>query len=283
MGMVPYHLDLGEVVLSLEFANPDPAVVQKQREQYENNSASRTGKLRTEIQKHSLKRHIHCLYTAELFPPELPDDYDEGLSDAEQVLVDTVLYAFTGVKERCESRGEPLQWYKKPDFTEIVSQFERVQWRQSVPEVAGNLLSNLILGHPLPNANHRTAISVVRTYLESVAPEVEAPKAGTDQGAWHSWANDYIRESKRLLTLRRNATTFHYLEQWGCSTVVRKGSIEIELSNRELNVADPHSHFGRLHQKKSTEFVIELIKRAGKEELLTRTDDGKSAFISRLR
>ncbi|WP_128477264.1 hypothetical protein [Halorussus pelagicus] len=281
METVPYHIDSTQAVLSLEFVNPDRTTVVKRKNQYESRS-SNEGEVRTEIRTHPLDQRVYSLYTAELFPAKLPDDYAADMTDAEQVLLDTVLYAFTGVKERCESRGESLRWYKRPNFGEILTQFERVQWRQSVPEVAGNLLSNLILGHPLLNANHRTALSVVRTYLESIAPEIETPAAGTGQGQWHSWANEYIRESKRLLTVRRNADSFSYLEQWGCSTVTRKESIDINLSRRELNVDNPHRYYGRRHREKSIEFVTELIERAGREDLLNRTDDGKSAFVSRL-
>jgi hypothetical protein len=47
---------------------------------------------------------------------------------------------------------------------------DRVSWGAELPQVAGELMSNLILRHPLPNANHRTSIVVLQFCIEVIEP-----------------------------------------------------------------------------------------------------------------
>lgn len=170
---------------------------------------------------------------------------------------------------------------KKPDLSEIVEQVDKVQWRQSVPVVGGNLLSNLITGHGLPNANHRTSISFLETYLQTFDPTFEIPDTGVD-GEWYDWSADFVQESKRLLMLSRKSPMFQYLVQWGCDFVRRKNGDDVRLMDYRIGVDDPHSYFCRKHQELCIRFIYKIIERAGHETLQKKEDPGKSVFVDRL-
>lgn len=202
---------------------------------------------------------------------DLPE-YD----DRTQKLVETVRILFEYIDEE-----QSLDWYKEPEFAGIAEAINRVQWRQSVPDVGGQLLSRLILRHGLPNANHRTAIAFLQTYLETLKPGIGVPETNIGD-EWSDWTNDFIVDSKKLITVRRNASGFHHLAERGATVLERKGGVEIHLDNYDLSVDDPWSHFCREHEGRSTEFVTRYIKRAGADELLEEVDEGKRAFAGRL-
>lgn len=196
--------------------------------------------------------------------------------DRTEKLVKTVRDIFEYIDEE-----QSLDWYKKPGFSGIADAINRVQWRQSVPEVGGQLLSRLILRHGLPNANHRTAIAFLQTYLETSKPGIGVP--GTNVGdEWSDWTNEFIVDSKKLLTVRRNASGFRHLAERGATVLERKGGVEIHLDNYERSTEDPWSHFRQKHKNRSNDFVIRYIKRAEADDLLKQTDDGKRSFADRL-
>jgi hypothetical protein len=87
----------------------------------------------------------------------------------------------------------------------------------------------------LVNVNHRTWISLVEWYLESAQSGFSFPQLATDDYMWRDWVNEYVRESKRILTDRRNTRAFSLLRKWGCDVVERKGNIEIELAEYDLD------------------------------------------------
>lgn len=91
-------------------------------------------------------------------------------------------------------------------------------------------MSNLILRHSLPNANHRTGIAMLQFCIESVDPEFEMPRTHIDDDTWREWANTYIVDSKRLITVRRNNLRFKQLEDLDVDLVERKDGIQIRLA-----------------------------------------------------
>lgn len=224
-----------------------------------------------------LDQQYFGVYTTEKEVSKIPlevnlPEYD----DRTQKLVETVRDLFKYIDEE-----QSLDWYKKPEFSGVADAINRVQWRQSVPEVGGELLSRLILRHGLPNANHRTAIAFLQTYLETLKPGIGVPQTNVGD-EWSDWTNEFIVDSKKLLTVRRNASGFRHLAERGATILERKGGVEIHLDNFEISTADPWSHFRQKHESRSSDFVMRYIKRADADELLKQTDDGKRAFADRL-
>ncbi len=99
-------------------------------------------------------------------------------------------------------------------------------------------MSNLILRHSLPNANHRTGIEMLQFCIESVDPDLdfEMLRTHVDDDTWRKWVNPYIVDSKRLTTVRRNNRRFKQLEDLDVDFVERKDGIQIRLAEFELDM-----------------------------------------------
>lgn len=72
-------------------------------------------------------------------------------------------------------KADEFRLYKEFEPQKIQRALEHVSWGASLPTVAGELMSNLILRHSLPNANHRTSIAMLQFCIESIDPEFEMP------------------------------------------------------------------------------------------------------------
>lgn len=228
-----------------------------------------------------LDKRIYILYTAKIYPRQFPDRDLLNLTEEEKLIVFTVLDGFETIEKECAEAGSPLLWYKKPDLSEIIRQVDRVQWRQPVAAVGGNLLSNLITGHGLPNANHRTSISFLETYLQTFDSTFEVPDTGVS-GEWYDWSANFVQESKRLLIMSRKSPLFRYLAQWGCEYVRRKNGDDVFLSEYDIDTGNPYSYFCRKHEELCIEFVHKILEHTRYESLIEKEDPGKSVFIDRL-
>jgi hypothetical protein len=101
-------------------------------------------------------------------------------------------------------------------------------------------------------------------------------------GEWYDWAEAFVRESKRLLTLSRKCHLFRYLRHWGCDGVVRKDEAALRFENYAVDVENPLAHFRQQHRELSMEFVYEILERTEENALIAREDQGRSVFIDRL-
>lgn len=189
------------------------------------------------------------------------------------------------VKKKERDEGVPPKMYKGRDDEEIAAALEHVNWGTIATDVAGELMSSLVLKHPLPNANHRTAISMASWYLKSARSEFSLPELATEDYRWKEWVDEYIVESKRLLTVRRNTTAFRMLQEWGCDTIVRKGNVLIDLSEYQLEVPESEAFeiYAREHTELCMEFMRETATRAGYDELSRIDGPTKREFADFLR
>jgi hypothetical protein len=282
-GSLAYHRRLDDgTVLSLQFANPDrervEAKKQKLRQEAEENQSQW---FTSQIRSQSYDRTIHTLYSAEIYPREFPDEDIENLSQRDSLIVNTLLEAFRAIEKQWKEQGEPLKWYKRPELPSIVKEVSETRWQQPIPDVAGCLLSNLIFGHGLPNANHRSSLSFVETYLDTFEPEFEIPDTGV-HGEWFDWSEEFVHESKRLLMLARKSMMFRYLEEWGCSSVRRKNDMVVDFEDYDIWVDEPKSHFRQKHKELSIEFVYQILERTKYDTLIGKQDPGKRVFLDRL-
>lgn len=260
---VPYHHP-DDSALSLEFINPD-------RDEVEGRAESEHSDELTAICSYDLDRTIHVLY-AGTRPPETADsvvtDLDRLVSDIEEpnrTIALRSLGAFVSIMNEKEvEEGERLRAYKDLEPRGISEGLDRVEWSGTVHKVGGRLLSNLVLRHPFPNANHRTGLVMLERFLSAHEGEFERPRMHNSEYDWKSWANQYIRQSKRILTVRRNAPRFSYLRDFGCQSVIRKGGIEIDLTDWELHsdINEAHSHYATRHESLCIRLAGEIIDRA---------------------
>lgn len=243
------------------------------------------------IERYELDAEFFVLYTdhgESGTVDELDDDFEDALDEMsreDRTIAVRLLQIFDEIIEEKEvEEEEKLKIYKKVELGQIPDAIERVDWSLAAVDVAGQLMSTLILKHALPNANHRTSIGIAQWYLESIETGFSFPEFATEKYDWKEWVNEYIAESKRLLTIRRNATTFSLLAEWGCDTVKRKNDVDILLSDYDLDYSqsEAYEHYGDVHTQLCTEFMIESVKRAGHDELISRDGISKSEFAEYL-
>lgn len=199
-----------------------------------------------------------------------------------------LLNIYEGVLDEEDRTGDGLTIYKTIEIERTPETINEIDWDGTATEVAGLLMSNFVLKHVLPNANHRCSISMLETYLDFCSVEqglgFSMPQTHTSEFEWREWVNDYIRRSKRMLTIRRNNIRFDALRGYGCETVVRKDDIEIDLTNWDLDMhyRDAWTWYARKHERLCTEFAEEVADRGGASTLRERGGLDRKRFASLL-
>jgi prophage maintenance system killer protein len=244
----------------------------------------------TIIEQYEMDEEFFVLYTnhgASGTVEDLDDEFEAVLDEMSlqnRTITVRLLQVFEEIIEEKELEEEEakLEIYKQIGIERIPDAIARVDWNSTAVDVAGQLMSTLILKHALPNANHRTSIGMAQWYLESIETGFSFPDFATEEYDWKTWVNEYIRESKRHLTVRRNTTAFSLLAEWGCDTVVRKNDVEIDLAEYDLDLvrSEAYSYYGDVHTKLCTDFLSESVTRAGHDELISIEGMGKSEFVS---
>ncbi len=179
---------------------------------------------------------------------------------------------------------DEFRLYKEFEPLKIQEALNHVSWGTLLPEVAGEVMSNLILRHSLPNANHRTAIAMFQFCIESVEPGFEMPRTHIDDDTWREWVDPYIVDSKRIITVRRNNIRFKRLEELEVDLVERKDGIRIRLATFDLDMhwREALSTYAKLHEEHCTDFAHAVIERANRRELLDEPGPTKQEFIDYL-
>lgn len=234
---------------------------------------------------------IHLLYTRTLFDAAYPEFeteedviewFDAEFSEGDKQVLFAVIDIFDGILTEKEEQNAGFFTYKKMDLEKISNVLNRVEWRQLVPDVGAELLSYFILAHPMPNTNHRTGIGLLDRYLTSYDEEFTMPDTG-EEGQWYRWAREYIYDSKRILTLRNQLPLLRWAQQYGYERVERKERIQINLIEIDLDRDDHLNYYTDRHLDRTREFVETALEEADATHLLRETDDGKRAFVDRLR
>lgn len=283
--VVHYHLP-DDDQFSLDFVNPDGGVIDDRLEAYDETT-------KTRVRSYDLDETVHVIYTKtnEVTEAEsIEYNFEEAFAEMDadtRVLSRYFLDVFTGVQERkFEEEGVPLDAYKNVEIERVPDALEHVDWTGTIPEVGGQLTSNLILCHALPNANHRTSFSVFEGYVNaSSRPSFILPSLATEDYEWQSWVDSYIVESKRLLTVRRNVGPFRYLFQHGCDVIRRKGGIEVPLEEYDLDMypSEALEKYASQHEQLIETFAETVLKRTDRQKLVSETGIGKSEFADYIR
>lgn len=264
--LVHYHHP-NDDQFSLDFVNPDRDVIDDCLDSYDDTTE-------TYVRSYDLDEEVYVIYakTNEVDDTENVEyDFDAAFAKMDpdtRVIVRYLLGMFRTIRDEQSERGSStLDAYKDIDVGRVPAALNRVEWSGTISEIGAELVSNLILCHALPNANHRTAFSMFEGYVNAVTgPAYELPAMVTDD-EWQAWVDDFMVDSKRLLTVRRNVGPFRHLAQFGCDVVRRKGGIDISLAEFDLDLY-PHeaqSKYARIHEQRTADFT---------EKLFTRTNDG---------
>jgi len=243
------------------------------------------------VEQYELKEEFFVLYTnhgASGTVDDIDDDFEHTLdamtSQNRQITISLLQIFEEIIKEKELEEDEELEIYKQIELNRIPEAIAEVNWDRAAVDVAGQIMSTLILKHALPNANHRTSISLAQWYLESVETGFSFPEFATEDYEWKLWVNEYITESKRMLTVRRNTTAFSLLAEWGCDIIKRKNGIGIVLAEYDLDLSqsDAYRYYGEKHTDLCTEFIIESVTRAGHDELIGLEGLSEAEFVEYL-
>ncbi|WP_246391895.1 hypothetical protein [Halosimplex pelagicum] len=83
----------------------------------------------------------------------LKESLSEMSADNSTIVV-RLLEIYRALLDQNEEEGVPVEAYKNIDVDTLPDVLDRTSWEGSATDVAGQLASNLILKHALPNANH---------------------------------------------------------------------------------------------------------------------------------
>lgn len=275
---------------SLDFVNPDLQTVGRRVVEYDAHKS-------VKVEEYELNQTVYVVYTAsgasgaaDAMEYDLTE-YVQSMTPANSVIATRFVEVFRNVlEENYKEEGKRVHAYKDISAEDIAPALNHVDWEGTATEVAGRLASNLILKHPLPNANHRTSIGMAQLYLRRVDPNFSMPdtaiqEEGATEYDWMEWVNEYINQSKRLVTVRRKGDRFKYLENFGCDVLERKHKIEIWLENYELDLqpSERWRRYAEKHEELWIEFTEDAVRRAGKNELLKAKALSKHEFAAELK
>lgn len=279
-----HHPEDGQ--FSLDFVNPDGEVIDNRLETY-------SDEVETRIRSYDLDEEVYVVYTKtnEVMDTEkIEYKLDVAFADMDpdmRVIVRYLLDVFDSVKERKrDEESVPLDAYKDIDINRIPEALQQVDWSGTVPEVGGQIASNLILCHPLPNANHRTAFSMFEGYVnEATDSTFELPSMITNNYEWQTWVDDFIVDSKQLLTVRRNVAPFSRLSKFGCKIVRRKGGIDITLAEYTLDMhpREALKEYADQHEQRTVAFAEMILRQTNDDCLADETGLNKSQFADAIR
>ncbi|AQL42090.1 hypothetical protein BV210_04890 [Halorientalis sp. IM1011] len=245
----------------------------------------------TRIEECELNETVYVVYRGREVPDVTEDiEYElrQEVADMEwanQIITTRILRLFESIAaEKYEQEDERLAAYKEIEITRIPEALDRVTWDESVAIAGGELVSGLILRHALPNANHRTALGMLSLYFEAISGGFDMPSTATEEYDWEGWVNEYIEDSKRLLTVRRNVPRFRHLSNAGCTVVERKDGLRIHLNDYDLTMDhwDALAEYAQIHNRQSIEFAQEVLDRAGTPELQEGKPVTKQEFAERV-
>jgi len=207
---------------------------------------------------------------------------EDQFTDAEIQIVDLIMEILGEILTEKEERDETFLTYKQMNLEKVPEILNRVEWRQQVDKVAAELLSSFILAHPMPNTNHRTGIVLIDSYLQTMDSDFVMPDTG-EENEWYPWAVNFIHDSKRFLTLRRNLPKLEWAYKLGYEAVVRKEGVEIDLTTIDFDRSNYFDYYTERHLSRSRAFVQTVLEEADATHLQQETDDGKRAFVDRVK
>lgn len=279
--VVHYHHPLAEN-FSLKYSSASPTEVLTRGKTRDNP---------TKYIGYPFARPVFVLYEGdtEIEAAEEIDIKEEWLNDRVKDLPregQVVAFRLVELLEAAVNAQEEMEFrlYKEFEPDKIQLALDHVSWGTSLPQVAGELMSNLILRHSLPNANHRTGIAMLQFCIESVDSSFEMPRTHIDDETWQEWVDPYIVNSKRLITVRRNNVRFKQLVDLGVDRIERKDGIQIELDEFELDMhwQKALSTYARQHESHCTEFARSVLEQVDREDLINYTGPSKQEFTEYL-
>jgi hypothetical protein len=111
------------------------------------------------------------------------------------------------------------------------------------------------------------------------------PDTTTETYDWQDWVNEYIEESKSLITVHRKNVLLKHLQEFGVQKAERRNGVVIDLDGYELDMppGTARERYARIHEELWIEFVRDSLTRAGMSYLIDENGMGKAEFARELR
>lgn len=274
---------------SLDYSNHDSRELVERIADYD-------GDVAVKLLKYDIDQRFYAVYTLRVGGGVVSDiefDVSDQIAAMDEIdgrIVARLLEMYQSlVSKNEEEENDPVEAYKNIDIQKLPDALEEVQWVGTATEVAGRLASNVVLEHAFPNANHRTAVALIQLYLRRIIPDFSMPETKKEVASetydWREWVNEYIEESKRVLTVRRNHLRFQHVQKYGVTAVERKHGVQIDLSNYDLDRYpwEAKETYAEEHERLWVELVEDTVERAGEPELEEQDGLNKQEFANAIR
>lgn len=188
---------------------------------------------------------------------------------------------FRAIARAAERKGIEFRWYKELEEARLKACVESWHWGGTIEDVASDILSKTVQAHPFPNANHRTALALVRLYLEAAGltwPPYSFRGRGIDRFLRET--RPFVQQSKYLLHAMRHQPILRIAYESGYRDL--RISEEITVGIKE---ADLEADRDELRDKYQRECGL-LVRRLASEEEEPLLDDanhlGLADFVAYL-
>jgi len=119
-------------------------------------------------------------------------------------LAEAYLKCHDVVREIIKSQtGRYPKRYKRLEVRKLDKFFRNIQYKtQNIATFGAQTMSDLVVNHSLPNANHRTTILFMALFFESLDIRFPGYDTKANRVRWIRECNEYITKSKRILYSR---------------------------------------------------------------------------------
>lgn len=177
--------------------------------------------------------------------------------DAAQWMAAVAIETFRAVERSARAQKLDFRWYKELDEARLLEAIRRWTWNGTVLDVVGALVSDLILAHPFPNGNHRTATTIGREFIASVG--VDWPPYDLRGKGYLRYRRDtepFFVQSKYILALRRHRSVLLVALRHGYREVEVRRGLTQPLRREHVDMNEKESR--RLHRQTLSNMFLRI-------------------------
>lgn len=189
---------------------------------------------------------------------------------------------FRAIEKESLDQGRQFIWYKELELDRFRGAIVNLDWDASIELVAAGLLSKSILAHPFPNGNHRTAMVLASTFMQSQgirwpAVSIFAPRA---RDWMYGRAYSFFMESKFILQLRQRRPLFRVAHEHGFTRFHLGEDRNIRLTAGQISASD--KDLAQAHLESARSLIQRLTQRDLRRKLRSPAEDAVNRWLAYL-
>lgn len=172
---------------------------------------------------------------------------------------------FRSIMRKAQGKAA-FRGYKKLDVPLLHRKVQSFDWSGSHLDVASGIITDLILAHPFPNANHRSSIHFARNYL--LVCGIKWPHynlQGCGHQRLHRETKEFFVRSKYLLQLHRHPTMVQLAYELGYRKFRVGDDAEATIGDGDWNLSS--NEIQALHQAATRKMLLDLTDDEGRQML----------------